>query len=98
MTPVDVWIAMAVSAVAATPLTTANDSSAAARRRAQTSRHRVPMNGACAAVARSNVWTKDPSDKELDPETGELREVGGQKKVAQRLEPIASGSSWPART
>ena len=53
--------------------------SSTSRRRAQ-SHHRIPMNGACAVIARSNVWTKDPSDKEVDPETGEIHEVGGEKK------------------
>ena len=38
------------------------------------------MNGACAVIARSNVWTKDPSDKEVDPDTGEIHEVGGDAK------------------
>lgn len=49
-------------------------------RRGLQSRHRVPMNGACAVIARSNTWTKDPTDKEVDPETGELHEIGGDKR------------------
>ena len=73
-------VALALSAtLAELPLAGRNASSAVARRRAQ-SRHRVPMNGACAVVARSNTWTKDPTDKEVDPDTGELHEIGGEKR------------------
>ena len=45
--------------------------------RALATRHRVPMNGACAVVARSNAWTKNPHDLQINLETGEREEVGG---------------------
>ena len=37
--------------------------------------HRVPMNGHCAVVARSNVWTKDQQDP--DALTKDAREQLG---------------------
>ena len=45
--------------------------------RALATRHRIPMNGACAVVARSNAWTKNPHDLQINLETGEREEVGG---------------------
>ena len=91
-------VALALSAtLAELPPAGRNASGAGARRRAQ-SRHRVPMNGACAVVARSNTWTKDPSDKEVDPETGELHEIGGDAALSSAtfLRACASSSDSPA--
>ena len=50
--------------VAAAPAVQPVDSlgHAAAPKRELASVHRVPMNGACAVVARSNVWVKESKD------------------------------------
>ena len=39
-------------------------------------RHRVPMNGACAVIARSNVWSHETKELKMDPDTGELEPIG----------------------
>ena len=54
-----------------------NNGSNSATSRSLATRHRIPMNGACAVVARSNAWTKNPHDLQVNLETGEREEIGG---------------------
>ena len=56
------------------------------RRRLST--HRVPMNGACAVVARENVYVKDTKKMVMNPVTGEMEPKG---------EVLSSAPMWDYR-